>query len=120
MRYSDWIAFDQIEEGAPTEPGLFQVRIREGLINYPRGQSAMFYYGYAGNLERGLIKFRENILPLLEVNEEVLFVRWMPAEDTEACFQNYLNYFLTNFGSMPLGNEMLLRKKSEQTNVRID
>lgn len=118
MRYSYWITFDEIEENAPAEPGLFQIRVREGLLNYRKGKSAMFYYGFADNLIHGLLKFRNNTLRLLEINEDVLFVRWLLAEDTEERFQNHLNYFLTNFGSMPLGNEMLLRKKSKQSNPK--
>jgi hypothetical protein len=114
MRYSDWIPLDKIVENTPAKPGLFQVRVREGLLTYPQGRSAMFYYGYARNLRSGLTKFRNDVLPLLEANEKALFVRWMPAEDVEERFQNYLNYFLTNFGTMPLGNEMLLRQRSKQ------
>lgn len=114
MRYSDWSTLDKIGENLPIEPGLFQIRVREGLLTYPKGKTAMFYYGYASNLKHGLLKFRENILPLLEANEDALYVRWMPADKVEERFQNYLNSFLTNFGAMPLGNEMLLRKRRNQ------
>ncbi|MFQ5865218.1 MAG: hypothetical protein ACE5IW_08340 [bacterium] len=100
-----------MEENIPTKAGLFQIRVREGLLTYPKGKSAMFYYGYASNLKHGLVKFRKDVLSVLEANEDAFYVRWMPAEDVEERFQNHLKFFLTNFGSMPLGNAMLLQKR---------
>ena len=115
MRFSNWIALNEIEGNVPDQAGLFQLKLREGLLVYPQGKSAMFYYGYAENLFRGLKRFRREILPLLEVGEDVLFVRCMAAEDTEARFQNHLNFFQSNFGSIPLGNELLLKKSNKPT-----
>jgi len=113
MLYSERITLDTIASHVPDASGLFQVRVREGLLSYPKGKSAMFYYGYADNLNRGLTKFCKEILPLQEINQELLFVRWMTAEDTTTRFQNYLNSFVTNFGTLPLGNEMLLHKRGQ-------
>jgi len=111
MRFSNWKSFDDITETAPVDSGLFQIRVREGLLNYPSGKSAMFYYGFAQNLQRGLLKFQQEILPLLEVNTDLLFIRWMAAPDIDTRFQSLVNAFVTNFGALPLGNAMLLRKR---------
>lgn len=115
MRFSEWKSLETISADAPHDAGLFQIKIREGLLNYPNGKSAMFYYGFAQNLNRGLLKFLSEILPLLEVNTDALFIRWMPASDSDARFQNLLNSFVANFGALPLGNAMLLQKKEAKS-----
>ena len=114
MRFSDWLAFDNIAEQVPVEPGLFQIKIREGLLSYPKGKTAMFYYCYSKDLNYGLQKFKENILPILKMKPEILFARWMAAEDFEVRFKNQLDFFHSNFCSFPLGNEMLLQETGEQ------
>ncbi len=113
MRFSDWLTFDVIAEQVPKEPGLFQIKTREGLLSYPRGKSAMFYYGYSEDLNYGLQKFSRDILPPLKMKAEILFARWMAAEDFEIRFKNQLDLFRSNFGSFPLGNEMLLKETGE-------
>ena len=112
MRFSDWLTFDDIADRVPKEPGLFQIKTREGLLSYPRGKSAMFYYGYSEDLNYGLQKFSRDILPRLKMTAETLFARWMAAEDFELRFKNQLDLFRSNFGSFPLGNEMLLQQET--------
>jgi hypothetical protein len=111
MRFSEWKPLEAIGATAPSESGLFQIKIRDGLLDYPNGKSAMFYYGYANKLSSGLLKFLHEILPRLEVNPEALVIRWTPALDTEARFQKLLNSFVNNFGALPLGNAMQLSKQ---------
>ena len=110
MRFSDWLTLDQIDSEAPPEPGLFQVKVREGLVTYPRGKSAMFYYGYANDLRKGLDYFRTTVLQKLEIGEDAVLCRCMPAVNHETRFQNHLNTFFNNFGALPKGNQSLLRK----------
>ena len=110
MRFSEWKSLETISAAAPHDGGLFQIKIRDGLLNYPTGKSAMFYYGFATNLNCGLFKFRNEILPLLEISMDALVIRWMSAVDTETRFQSLLNSFVSNFGALPLGNAMLLHK----------
>ncbi len=111
MRFSEWKSLETISTMAPNDGGLFQIKVREGLLNYPTGKSAMFYYGFAINLNRGLLKFQNEILPLLEISTDALVIRWMSAADFETRFQSLLNSFVSNFGALPLGNAMLLQKK---------
>ncbi len=113
MRFCDWHKLSEDKLDAPEEAGIFQVRVAEGLLSYPKGKSAMFYYGYASNLKNGLAGFVHNVLPLLEVNREVLLVRWMPVPDTEIRFQGYLEAFHAKFGTLPLGNELLLHRRAQ-------
>lgn len=111
MRFCEWQLLETISMAAPDEGGLFQIKIRDGLLKYPSGKSAMFYYGFATNLNRGLLKFLNEILPLLEASTDALVIRWMSAADFEARFQNLLNSFVSTFGALPLGNARLLEKK---------
>jgi hypothetical protein len=111
MRFSDWCTVDQAQTTAPSAAGLFQVKVSAGLLNYPHGKSAMFYYGYAKMISKGLHYYLQQVLPHLETSNELLLVRWMPAEDTEARFQNQLQVFARSFGALPLGNQIWLAKK---------
>lgn len=47
MRFCPWYPLAAAAEHAPAGPGVFQVRIAEGLLDYPRGKSAMVHYEHA-------------------------------------------------------------------------
>ncbi len=89
---------------------MFQVKTDSGLLEYPIGRSAMFYYGYANQLDFGLREFRSNILPGLGQDERSLRVRWLTTDDTMGPFKRYINKFYRTFGSLPAGNETKLLK----------
>ncbi len=112
MRFCDWVPLEKSGAAVPDRPGIFQIRIEHGLIRYPQGKSAMFYYGYGPSLRQGVDAFRRRILPTLRRSEEELLVRWMETEEVEAHFRSYLARFATKFGSLPEGNEVQLRGKS--------
>jgi hypothetical protein len=46
-----WYPLAAASENAPAEPGVFQVKIPTGLLDYPGGKSAMVCYGAAENLQ---------------------------------------------------------------------
>jgi hypothetical protein len=50
MEFDRWYPLASAELHAPSGPGVFQVRIRTGLVDYPRGRSAMVHYGAADNV----------------------------------------------------------------------
>jgi hypothetical protein len=45
MRFCPWYPLSESPALAPAGPGVFQMRIRSGLIDYPTGKSAMIHYG---------------------------------------------------------------------------
>jgi hypothetical protein len=45
MRFVPWYPLAEAARRAPATPGVFQVRVRTGLVDYPRGKSAMLHYG---------------------------------------------------------------------------
>ena len=49
-----WYPLRDAGTHAPEEPGVFQIRVPQGLISYPSGKSAMVHYAGVQNL-RGAI-----------------------------------------------------------------
>jgi hypothetical protein len=113
MRFSDWQA---LHDGSdiPVASGLFQVRVKGELLRYPLGKTAMFYYGYAANLEQGCQLFVGEILPLLAYPADELLLRTMATADVDARFRALLHKFSTSFGSLPKGNVAYLEVLQRQ------
>lgn len=47
MRFCPWYPLADAGARAPAEPSVLQVRLAEGLRDYPRGKSAMIHYQHA-------------------------------------------------------------------------
>lgn len=47
MRFCPWYPLAEAARHAPAEEGVVQVRIAEGLLEYPTGKSAMVHYAHA-------------------------------------------------------------------------
>ncbi|ACY18366.1 hypothetical protein [Haliangium ochraceum] len=45
MIFCPWYPLAQAAEHTPAHPGMFQIRVRTGLVSYPKGRSAMVHYG---------------------------------------------------------------------------
>lgn len=50
MRFGAWHLLDAAADWLPAAPGVLQVRLREGLVRYPRGKSAMIHYAGSADL----------------------------------------------------------------------
>lgn len=50
MAFGRWHRLDEAAAHAPDGPGVFQVRLAQGLIDYPTGRSAMIHYGSAADV----------------------------------------------------------------------
>lgn len=44
MEFGRWYPLGDAATHAPAGPGVLQVRVRTGLVDYPRGKSAMVHY----------------------------------------------------------------------------
>lgn len=108
MEFTEWTTFDKIHT-APKTQGVFQIRIDEGLLDYPTGKSTMFYYGYAENLNLNISEFQKTILPHLSIPEKNLLIRWLPASNAKTRFEQRMNAFIGKFSCMPYGNEEWLK-----------
>lgn len=47
MRFCRWYPLAEAADHAPAGEGVLQLRVAEGLLDYPRGKSAMVHYAYA-------------------------------------------------------------------------
>jgi len=103
-RFGDWTEPAAAEVTAPAEPGVFQVRVKAGLLAYPRGKSAMLFYGAAQDLRAGIAAFRLQVVPRWEQPETALWIRWKPARDPDAALRAYLDLFQGRFGALPARN----------------
>jgi hypothetical protein len=56
-RFSAWYPVHHAHRHAPSAPGVFQIRQARGLAVYPRGKSAMLFYGCAADLTAGVRDF---------------------------------------------------------------
>lgn len=50
MRFGPWYPLAEAGDRAPAAPGVLQVRLASGLIDYPRGKSAMVHYAHAADV----------------------------------------------------------------------
>jgi hypothetical protein len=50
MRFGPWYPLADARDLAPASEGVLQLRLASGLLDYPRGKSAMVHYAYAGDV----------------------------------------------------------------------
>jgi hypothetical protein len=50
VRFGPWYSLADADAHAPVGEGVLQIRLAHGLIDYPRGKSAMVYYAHAPDL----------------------------------------------------------------------
>ena len=55
MKFGRWAPLAEAAALAPEKPGVLQIRVSEGVLDYPRGKSAMVHYQAAASL-RGAIE----------------------------------------------------------------
>jgi len=57
VKFGRWYPLADAARLAPGGPGVFQVRVAEGLVDYPRGKSAMVHYEAAGDVRAAAAPF---------------------------------------------------------------
>lgn len=57
MKFGSWYPLAEAALCAPAAPGVFQVRVAEGLVEYPRGKSAMIHYEAALDVRAAAANF---------------------------------------------------------------
>jgi hypothetical protein len=50
MRFGPWYPLADARDLAPAAEGVLQLRLATGLLDYPRGKSAMVHYAHAGDV----------------------------------------------------------------------
>jgi hypothetical protein len=55
VRFCPWYPLAEAAEHVPAAEGVLQLRLAEGLLDYPRGKSAMVHYEHAHDLRAAAI-----------------------------------------------------------------
>jgi hypothetical protein len=50
MRFGPWYPLADARDHAPATAGIWQLRLASGLLDYPRGKSAMVHYEHASDV----------------------------------------------------------------------
>ncbi len=101
MRFCPWYPLADAAIHAPAAEGVLQLRIAEGLLDYPRGKSAMVHYEHAADV-------RASATALAAAHPApVLWCRHLEIENAEhvdlaAFHAKVREEFVRRFGSPPM------------------
>ena len=85
----------QSADCVPEEPGVYQIRVRSGLLEYPTGKSAMVNYGAADNLRAAVAEQAER------ADAHVFLCRHKVVSDPEQSLNELTQRFAKRFGQIP-------------------
>ena len=57
MKFGAWYPLSEAGDLAPAEEGVLQIRLAHGLLDYPRGKSAMVWYAHAADIKAAALAF---------------------------------------------------------------
>jgi len=101
MRFCSWYALADVAVHAPATAGVFQVRVAEGLLDYPRGKSAMIHYEVAGDLRAAAARFATRHAGADWLCRHTIEMSARDVEDVKALHAKLLGDFQNRFGSAP-------------------
>lgn len=100
MRFCPWYPLADAAAHAPAAEGVLQIRVEQGLLDYPTGKSAMVHYEHAANV-------RERAVALASAHAgAALLCRHLEIEGAEdvdlaAFHAKVREEFIRRFGSPP-------------------
>ena len=99
VRFGPWYPLAEAAAHAPAIAGVLQLRLATGLIDYPRGKSAMVWYAYEQDLRAAALALATTHEPaglvcrhLIEIDE---------ATDLPAFCEKLRAEFVRRFGAVP-------------------
>ncbi len=108
MRFGTWIDMPpdptRAMALAPLGKGVFQLRIRDGLINFPSGKSAMVAYGGGQNVGQALRELLEGEVGRRALARGPLLCRFAlpgPSQDPVEAADRLRRQFQDRFGAPP-------------------
>ena len=96
MRFCPWYALADAAAHAPGAPGVLQLRLVDGLLDYPRGKSAMVHYAHADDVRAAAVA-----LAASHANRTLL-CRHVELEHAAAFHAKVRDEFIRRFGSPPV------------------
>jgi hypothetical protein len=98
VRFCPWYPLAEAANHAPAAEGVLQIRLAEGLIDYPTGKSAMVHYEHAADV-------RARAQALAAVHPRGFVCRHVeqvpPGVDLPAFHAKVREEFVRRFGSPP-------------------
>jgi hypothetical protein len=101
MRFCPWYLLADGGAHAPPSPGMFQVRIADGLLDYPGGKSAMVHYETADDLRASIVAFAARHADAGWLCRHTIEMSGDPVEDAQALYARLVGEFRARFGSAP-------------------
>jgi hypothetical protein len=100
VRFGPWYPLAEAADHAPIEPGILQLRLATGLLDYPKGKSAMVHYAHVEDL-------RASALGLAATHPGAVFVcRHLieidRATDLGTFYAKLRDEFVRRFGTPPI------------------
>lgn len=99
MRFGPWYPLAEARDRAPAAEGIWQLRLGSGLLDYPRGKSAMVHYGHAGDVRGAAVAWAAThgagglvCRHLIEIDD---------ATDLMAFYARLVDEFTRRFGAPP-------------------
>lgn len=107
MRFGSWLALSAADwTSAPEKSVCFQVRVKSGLIAYPRGKSAMVAYGAAASPAEACRAFLQSPLHVRAEQYGPLLIRFAEPDPhggtAEEQIDRLRRRFIDQFGAPPL------------------
>lgn len=104
--FSGWYPLEEtiIDEILDPAPGAVQVRVAEGLVDYPLGKSAMVYFFFAATDARNALReiFEDELKHSGARGRGPLWFRYLQGTDAQARLEARWTEFVSRFGSPPL------------------
>lgn len=101
MKFGSWYPLAEVARNAPAGPGVFQVRVAEGLVDYPRGRSAMIHYEAAVDVRAAAADFAAHHRGAPWWCRHTIEPETLVPDEAEALAARLLRDFTTRFGRRP-------------------
>ena|ERR1700760_530986 len=104
MRFCPWYPIAEARDRAPAGEGVFQLRLASGLLDYPRGKSAMVHYAHAANVAAAVETWAEAHGEPASAREQLLcrhLIENDPATDLAQFHAKLSDEFVRRFGAIP-------------------
>jgi hypothetical protein len=99
MRFGPWYPLAEARDRAPAAEGVWQLRRASGLLDYPRGKSAMLHYAHAGDVCAAAVAWAQ-----AHGSDDILcrhLIEIDAATDLVAFYDTLIGEFMRRFGAPP-------------------
>ena len=100
MRFGPWYPLTDAGDRAPAAAGVLQLRLASGLVDYPRGKSAMVWYAHGHDVRAAALA-----LATAHAGKDLVcrhLIEIAPGTDLAAFCTKLRSDFVQRFGSAPL------------------